>query len=79
MFESIIDSNNKKYFVVPYLHNISETTVSVIKKSNLIVDFKGINKLNSFIKVQKDKKTNFMSKNDVVYKILCKITATLPT
>jgi len=42
----------------------------VIKKSNFIVGFKGINKLNNFIKVQKDK-TNFMSKNNVVYKILC--------
>jgi len=42
---------------------------SVIKKSNFIVGFKGINKLNNFIKVQKDK-TNFISKNNVVYKIL---------
>jgi len=42
----------------------------VIKKSNFIVGFKGINKLNNFIKVQKDE-TNFMSKNNVVYKILC--------
>jgi len=43
---------------------------SMIKKSNFIVGFKGIDKLNSFIKVQKNK-TNFMSKNNVVYKILC--------
>jgi len=69
--ESTTDSNSKKYFVIPYLHNISETTASVIKKSNFIVGFKRINKLNSFnIKVQKDK-TNFMSKNNAVYKILC--------
>jgi len=74
----MIDSNNKKYFVISYLHNIFETTASVIKKSNFIVGFKGINKLNRFIKVQKDK-TNFMSKNNVIYKILCLLTATLPT
>jgi len=41
----------------------------VIKKSNFIVGFK-LNKLNSFIKVQKDK-TYFMSKNNVIYKIFC--------
>jgi len=48
-FESTTDSNNKKYFIIPYLHNISETTASIIKKSNFIVGFKGINKLNNLL------------------------------
>jgi len=68
--ESTTDSNNKKYFIIQYLHNIFKMTASVIKKSNFIFGFKGINKFNNFIRIQKDK-TNFMLKNNVVYKLLC--------
>jgi len=46
---------SKKYFVILYIHKISETTTSLINKSEFIVGFKGINKLNNFINVQKDK------------------------
>jgi len=65
-----LDCKSKKYFVIPYIHKILKTITSLINKSEFIVGFKEINKLNNFIKVQKDK-TNYMSENNVVYKLLC--------
>jgi len=50
-----INSNNKKNFlVIPYIKPISDMISSIFHKSDTIVDFRCLNKLNRFIKVQKD-------------------------
>jgi len=62
-------NDNKKYSAMPY--RVTETVISIIDKSECIVGYKWLNKLNRYIKIQKDKSV-FMSKNNVVYKINCK-------
>jgi len=64
----ITHSETIKYFAIPYIRNISETTVSIINKSNLKVGFRSLNKINKFIRVHKDQ-TEHTHKKNVVYKI----------
>jgi len=62
---------NKKFFVIPYMCGISETVASMFNKSVFSVGFRGLNKLDKIVKVQKDY-TEHSHKNNVVYKINCK-------
>jgi len=62
---------NKKFFVIPYMCGISETVASLFNKSVYTVGFKGLNKLDKIVRVQKDY-TEHSHKNNVVYKINCK-------
>jgi len=57
-----------KYFVIPYIRNISEITASLINKSNLKVGFRNLNKISKFIRVHKNQTEHTHIKN-VVYKI----------
>jgi len=64
--------NNKKLFlVIPYVKPISERISSIFYKSDILVGFHCLNKLNRVIKVQKDSNQPSKSSN-VVYKINCK-------
>ena len=60
----------KKFFVIPYIKNISERVTSLIDKNELTVSFRCLEKINNIIKVHKDK-TDHMCNNSVVYKISC--------
>jgi len=59
----------KKYFVIPYIRNISEITTSLINKSVFTVGFRCLKKIVNFVKIHKHK-TEQAYKNNVVYKIL---------
>jgi len=61
----------KHYFVIPYVCGISETVASMFDKSVFTVGFRGMNKLNNIVRVQKDH-VEHSHKNNVVYKINCK-------
>ena len=61
----------KKYFVLPYIRHISETASSFVNKDLFMVGFRCLNKLNMFIRVQKDI-TDINLMNNIVYKICCK-------
>jgi len=63
------DSVTKKFFIIPYIRNISEITTSLINKSIFTVGY--LNKLDRIIKVHKDQ-TEYQHKNNVIYKIYCK-------
>jgi len=64
--------DDKKYFVLPYLHNIIERAVAIIKEtSNYLIGFRCCNKLDNIIKAHKDA-IEIMSNTNVVYKIHCK-------
>jgi len=39
------DAVTKKYFVIPYIRNISEIITSIINKSLFTVGYRGLNKL----------------------------------
>jgi len=65
------DSVTKKYFVIPYIRNISEIITSIINKSLFTIGYRGLNKLDRIIKVHKDQ-TEHQHKNNVIYKIYCK-------
>ncbi|XP_071652241.1 uncharacterized protein [Temnothorax longispinosus] len=56
---------------MPYLKDTSEIITSAVIKSENFVGYRILNKLNSIIKVQKDKSAQ-SSKNNVIYKICCK-------
>jgi len=60
-----------KYFVIPYIHNMSEITASLINKSNLKIVFRSLNKISKKIRIHKDQTEHTHIKN-VVYKIHCK-------
>lgn len=62
--------NNNNYFVIPYINNISELVASVIKKSDFMVGYHCLRKLDKVIKAQKDK-NNDPSNTNVIYKINC--------
>jgi len=64
------ETENKKHFVIPYVRGISEITASLINKSIFTVGFRILNKMNKYIKVQKDV-TDLLQKNNIVYKIGC--------
>lgn len=69
--KDIAEENKKKFFVIPYINNISETVASTIKKSDFRVGYRCLNNLSKFIRVQKDKNV-YNGNNNVVYKIKCK-------
>jgi len=60
----------RNYFVIPYVCGIS-TVASMFNKSVFTVGFRGLNKLNNIVRVQKDY-VEHSHKNNVVYKINCK-------
>lgn len=61
----------KKYVVVLYINNLTHQISKVFpNKSEISLGFRGINKLNKFIKVLKDPLHNDDNKN-VIYKIEC--------
>ena len=57
--------------VLPYVPSMTEKFFTIIKNINVKLSFFSLNKLNKFIKVQKDILSKFSNKN-VVYKIPCK-------
>jgi hypothetical protein len=59
------------WFVVPYISSISDKFKYITKDLNVRLSFFSLNKLSSFIRVQKDV-LPFNCKKNVVYKILCK-------
>ncbi|KYN22199.1 hypothetical protein ALC57_05409, partial [Trachymyrmex cornetzi] len=67
------DSNEERpsWFVLPYAPQMSDKFFSIAKKLDVKLSFFSTNKLNKFIKVQKDILPKFSNKN-VVYKIFCK-------
>jgi len=65
------ENNNNKYFVMPYIGRTLEKFVWFFKNiQNFHLIFYGTNKLNSIIKVHKDKLPTF-SHSNVIYKIRC--------
>ena len=58
------------FFNVPYLPQFSERFRLVVRDQNMIISYTGMNKLRSFIKVQKDE-LPLMNRKNVVYKISC--------
>jgi len=66
-----IPYHDKKFIVFPYIKPISEMISSVIDKSEYIIGFRCLNKLNSFVKTHEDKDQT-LSNNNVIYKISCK-------
>ena len=58
-------------FLLPYIDSTSEKFSLICKDTNIKLAFFSDNKLNRFIKVQKDALSKFDNKN-VVYKICCK-------
>jgi len=50
----ITDNENKKYFTIPYIRNISEIIASLINKSLFTVGYRCLNKIDNIVKVQKD-------------------------
>jgi len=64
------DSVTKKYFIIPYIRNISEIITSIINKSVCTVGYRGLNRLDRIIRVHKDQ-TEHQHKNNVIYKINC--------
>jgi len=65
------DKDQKQFFIIPYIHNISETTAALINKSSFTVGYRCLNKIDNIIKVHKDH-TEHNCKNNIVYKIHCK-------
>ncbi|KYN00647.1 hypothetical protein ALC62_08581 [Cyphomyrmex costatus] len=65
-----IVKNNTFWFTIPYAKGISDGFRNMINGINDRIAFFSINKLNNFIKVQKDRLPHFMKKN-IVYKIQC--------
>jgi len=47
---------NKKYFIIPYIHNISEITAFLFNKFTFTVDYRSLNKMDKFVKIHKDKR-----------------------
>jgi len=66
-----IDKEQKKFFIIPYIRNISEITTSLINKSSFTIGYRCINKMDNIIKVHKDQ-TEHNYKSNIVYKINCK-------
>jgi len=64
-------SNSKKFFVIPYIRNISETTASLIEKTKFIMGYKCLNNLKNFVREHKDK-IELNANNNIIYKICCK-------
>jgi len=48
------DKEHKKYFIIPYIRNISEITATLINRSLFTVGYRCLNKMDNIIKVHKD-------------------------
>jgi len=47
--------DDKKYFVLPYVHNITKRAAVIIREtSNFLIGFKCCNKLDNIVKAYKD-------------------------
>jgi len=68
---SAMTLQERKFFVIPYIKNISESITSTINKDEFITGYRILNKLDKFIKTHKDRNQP-SSNNNVVYKICCK-------
>lgn len=66
---SSMGEGNKKFIVLPYVKNV--TVKNIITNPDIKVGYHCLNKLNRFIKPQKDKNTIY-EYNNVVYKLSCK-------
>jgi len=66
-----VNANSKKFFVTPYIRNISETTATLINKTEFTIGYRCLNNLKNFVKAHKDK-TDFNTNNNIIYKICCK-------
>ena len=68
------EANNTKdefyYFTIPYIKNISDKFNTITKEYNLRLSYASFDRLNCFIKTQKDT-IEKLDKNAVVYKIDC--------
>jgi len=65
----ITDNENKKYFTIPYIRNISEIIASLINKS-FTVGYKCLNQIDNIVKAHKNQ-TEHNYKSNIVYKIYC--------
>jgi len=65
-----IDKDQKKFFIIPYIRNISEITATLINRSLFTVGYRCLNKIDNIIKVHKDH-TEHIHKSNIVYKIHC--------
>lgn len=63
-------NNNKKFFVEPFIPNVSNSVTSIFNKSIFTIGYRNLNKLSSTIKVHKNKLDKFSVQN-IVYKINC--------
>jgi len=63
------NDNKKQFYVIPYVQGVSEITASLVNKKVFTVGFRILNKMNKYIKVQKDT-TDLTQKNNIVYKKL---------
>jgi len=52
-FNSVRTSQDRKFFVIPYIKNISESITSTINKDEFITGYRVLNKLDKFIKTQR--------------------------
>jgi len=68
--EDINETETTKWFTIPYVGNFSEKFRRVIVGTRIKLAYHSLNKLNKFIKVQKDPLPKLQKKN-VVYKICC--------
>jgi len=68
--QEINETKTAKWFTIPYMGNFSEKFKKIIVGTKLKLAYHSFNKLNKFIKVQKDSLSNLQKKN-VVYKICC--------
>ncbi|XP_018361286.1 PREDICTED: uncharacterized protein LOC108760014 [Trachymyrmex cornetzi] len=65
------DKELRQLMVIPYVNSISNKVSKSINKANYMIGYRCLNKLNRFIKVQKDKNEQ-ENNNNVIYKIDCK-------
>jgi hypothetical protein len=69
--DNLDDAVFKKWFTVPFFPSISVKFKNIFRQSDTHLSYYSINKLNKFIKVQKDPLPRFSTSN-VVYKICCR-------
>jgi len=69
---SFTSNHEKKVIVFPYIKPITEMMTSTINKSQHIIGYRCLNKLNKFIKTHKDREPRSSNNNKVIYKISCK-------
>ncbi|KYN13987.1 hypothetical protein ALC57_13817, partial [Trachymyrmex cornetzi] len=73
--KNVVNINNnetrlRQLMVFPHVKSISNKITNVINKADYLIGFRCINKLNKFIKSQKDK-DELVKNNNVIYKINC--------